>query len=269
MVGLVAATAATIRKLIGLSINQTVEEAKELVRTQKTPPEHQRKLEELMQKLLAAQSELRDLKHPITEFPGRGLGTFLATQTSKPVPKVEPFLPDGGFELVVPSNDDYSIKFYRFVTEGSDMKGVMMITNDRLSAIGRNTIIIRTARSFDSRHNDYRDGRAFGAFSRTEPNAVEAGCSGKPTVLVRKTSSVPDLMVGNDDQNPLKWPENDNSKIHKWLLNLTVDALTVEIPNRTPATPLAPINVTFVLVWDTEQNEFFIEPPPASAPTSA
>lgn len=172
-----------------------------------------------------------------------------------------PLLADGSTEHKIASPDDFIV---RIVCEGvNTTKGLTLnVINDRLSAIGKTRLIIRSAQSFDSRKNGYRDGRAFRPFDHTEPDPIDAGYSGKAVWLVHKRSSHPHLFAGNDDQHPLFWPDNDKSTIQRWLVSFEVLAFTLPAQQGDPDIPLKSVKQTISLAWNPSKNEFFIDKAP-------
>ena len=111
---------------------------------------------------------------------------------------------------MISSPDDFTVRIVR--EEKTAIKGLILnIVNERLAAIGKTRLIIRSARSFDSRKNGYRDGRTFKPFDTTEQQPIEASCNGKGVWFVHKRRSHPHLFAGNDDQHPLEWPDSDKS----------------------------------------------------------
>lgn len=171
-----------------------------------------------------------------------------------------PLLPDGATELVLSSPDAFAIRISRYEDPGQ--KGLLItLQNDRLAAIGTSTISVLAAQSFDFRHKAYRDGRRFVAFSCSDAGPIDASYPGKGIWLVRKQVSDGNLAIGNESGHPLEWPPNDGSPIHKWLLSLKVTAQTVATRDRPNPIPLAPITAKLVVLWNREENEFFIEQP--------
>jgi hypothetical protein len=172
---------------------------------------------------------------------------------------------DGGGEYAFASPDDFIIRIAR--EENDTTKGLLLsVTNDRLSAIAKTRLIIRSARSFDSTKHEYRDGRMFKPFDKVDPDPIEAGYSGKGIWFFHKRSSHPHVFAGNDDQHPLIWPENDKSTVHKWLVSFEVLAFTVPAKQSDPGIPLKTVKQTIVLAWNLSKNEFFIDEAPEQRP---
>jgi predicted nucleotide-binding protein len=175
---------------------------------------------------------------------------------SKPA---NPLLADGAEEFIADSPDDFSLKITRYEDNGG--KGLLLgVENRRLSAIAPYRMRILSARSFDSRQNDYRDGRLFNAFSGTVTKPIEASCPGENIWLVRKKPDSSHLTAGNQNANFLEWPASDKSYLQRWLLSIDVSTQTIPKPN-TNAIPLTPIALQIVVIWNPEKNEFFIEEP--------
>ncbi len=168
-----------------------------------------------------------------------------------------PVVADGENNCETLSPDDFAVRIVR--EEGSSLTGFTLnIVNWRLSAIEKTRLIVRSARSFDSRKGDYRDGRRFNAFDSTDPDPIEAGCSGKSVWFVHKASSRAHLLIGSNDQHPLFWPDNDTSNVHRWLISFEVLAFAVPTQGGGAGVQLKGIKQAIVLTWDKSKNEFFI-----------
>jgi hypothetical protein len=167
-----------------------------------------------------------------------------------------PLLADGSDELTLSSPDDFTVSIKRLAS--GDSKGlVISISNHRLLAIGEQTVAIGQAQSFDSRHQAYREDR-FTPYSRKLTTPVHASCVGDASWLIRKTSSKPDLFVGNDEDHKLQWPDADKSPVQTWRLVVEVKVLTIGTP-RDAVRALQPLIIDFVIIWNPENSEFFIE----------
>lgn len=195
---------------------------------------------------------------PISDLYYPRLSDEVKEQAARDVQPPNPLMADGSAEYLVASPDGFTVRIVH--EQNESIKGLMLsIVNERLSAIGQTRLIIRSAQSFDSNKNAYRDGRTFKPFDNTNPGPIEAGYSGKGIWLVHKRASHPHPFAGNDDQHPLLWPDNDRSTFHRWLVSFEVLALTVPPQNNDPGMQLKTVKQTIVLVWNPSKDEFFID----------
>jgi len=154
------------------------------------------------------------------------------------------------------SPDNYAVHILKHGE--AETRGVMAkFTNDSLKVIPGYTITFRSARSYDSRLGDYRDGKTFTAYSFSSQEVIHAGESGTPQWIIRKIDKMPHLHVGTDNDHPAIWPKNDRSTLQKWLLSVHAVALTEVGPHSRQG--LAPIPLELIIVWDPAKNEFSIE----------
>jgi hypothetical protein len=154
------------------------------------------------------------------------------------------------------SPDNYAVHILKH--DEAATRGVMAkFTNDSLKVIPGYTITFRSARSYDSRLGDYRDGKTFTAYAFSSQEVIHAGESGTPQWIIRKIDKMPHLYVGTDKDHPAIWPKNDQSILQKWLLSVHTVALTEVGPNSRQG--LAPIPLELIIVWDPAKNEFSIE----------
>lgn len=166
------------------------------------------------------------------------------------------------FSIISPDGLRLTVERY----ENQDGKGLLAtFHNEGLMTIARTNLRILTARSFDSKHNDYRDGVPFAAITIPQMDPIPGSESGKGIWLLRKAPSASDLRIGNDQDRYLKWPTNDTSTIQKWLLHIDYGAqLFAKAPGAAPS-PLERTEVYTVVAWNRDTNEFFIEHALASA----
>lgn len=161
-----------------------------------------------------------------------------------------------GAELIFNSPDDISIKITP--NEWQHLKGyIVNVINRRLGAINRVKVTVYSAQSFDSRHGAYRDGRDFSGFARIEPDPIGASHSGKSLWLVRKDRGE-QLLVGDDTEHPLRWPDADPSTIQRWRLTVAIDGQTVPAKSSDAIVVLKQVKMTLILTWDKDKNEFGI-----------
>ena len=192
------------------------------------------------------------------EPPLTGAKPSVSVLGKPPKDEVNPLVSSGGMDFVFSTPDDVAIKVER--NEDSGMKGLIIrIVNHRLSAIGRHVLAVSHGRSFDQRHNAYRDGYAFEPFILVNNGPILASCVGDSIWLVRKPIWGDHLLVGNDTQHELRWPDADNSSIHKWSLSIGVDTFIVSKGPYDKRTQLTPLNTELIFVWNRDKNEFFIE----------
>jgi hypothetical protein len=159
-------------------------------------------------------------------------------------------------ELTITSRDDISVRITP--NEWQHMKGyVISVVNRRLGAVGRVKLTVYSARSFDKRQCDYRDGRDFNAFAKIIPDPIDASRSSKPIWFVRKDRGEM-LLVGEDSDHPLRWPGEDTSTVQQWRLTIAIDAQTVPIDSSQAPTVLGQMKMLLVLTWNKATNEFSI-----------
>ena len=196
-----------------------------------------------------------------------------ADQAKAPTPIVAN--PQDEFSLVSPdkteflasSPDHFFLKISRY--ENEHAKGLLAtVHNVGLLTIARITLRIISARSYDSRHSDYRDGITFKATAFTQQQQISGSESGAGMWFVRKSPSNSHLLAGSEESSPLKWPSNDNSVGHRWLVHLDVNGTRLPTPANAIPVALRPIDAEVILLWNKETNEFFIEPYQQPAPAS-
>ena len=56
----------------------------------------------------------------------------------------------------------------------------------------------------------------------------------------------------------MQWPNADHSPIQRWLLRIDVSTQKLPKPGE-QAVPLRPVELDLHLVWNPDQNEFFID----------
>ncbi len=174
------------------------------------------------------------------------------------IPHADAIKPDGEQQIEIVSPDKVGLKIAWHSND--DSSGLLATpVNHSLNAVQKFRVRILSARSYDSDFEDYRDGRSFRAYSNVDPNAVEAKCNGKPLWIVRKSIGESDLLVGNDQGHPLKWPENDHSSVHRWLLSLDFCAEIAPSPQRKLPSLLRPCVYTLVVTWQPSSNKFGID----------
>jgi hypothetical protein len=187
----------------------------------------------------------------------RGFETAPETKDGDVNKEPNPLLPDGSNEFVVTSPNDFSVRIKRH--QDRQIKGLILgIENHRLGAIGPFRLRILSARSFDSRHNQYRQNGNFSAFVGQTTTPTTASCTSENMWLIRKPDTGPHLQAGNSSGNEMEWPNADKSPIQRWLLKIDVSTQTVPQPGE-KAVPLHPIELDLHLVWNPEKEEFFID----------
>ncbi len=141
------------------------------------------------------------------------------------------------------------------------MKGLRLrIRNDGLSAIAKVIITIRSARSFDARHAEFRDGLEFKAVRFFAADLIRAAHAGHDEWLVCKKADKDHLFAGPVGAGSLMvWPPLDFSEVQRWLLSLSVEAQTFAPSAASLAKPLTEIKLNAVICWDKRTNEFSIE----------
>jgi hypothetical protein len=139
-----------------------------------------------------------------------------------------PLVLGGRDELLVCSADDFTVHITRYTADQT--KGLLVVvSNERLSAISPFRLRFLQARSFDGRHGDFRQ-NSLNAFSGLSRQPIQPSCNSEAMALIRKLQSRY-MLVGNDDQHPPTWPENAKSPVHKWLLTIDVFVQTVARSN--------------------------------------
>jgi hypothetical protein len=84
-------------------------------------------------------------------------------------------------------------------------------------------------------------------------------CSGQNMWLIRKPPGSAHLEGGNQSPgHELVWPNADPSSVQRWLLKIDVLTKTIAKPGE-PAVPLKSIELELPIVWNPQNNEFFIE----------
>jgi hypothetical protein len=160
--------------------------------------------------------------------------------------------------LDLPSPDHYTVEIRE--EKHGDMTGLMLkVKNTGLHAISKVRIIVYSARSFDSNHQQFRQEVALSGIVIDHPNRIGASSIGLPKWLMAKQASKECLFVGDNTSSELKWPELDTSVVHKWLLHIGVNAETVAQLSSEKVTPLAMIKTDVVVLWNTAENTFLIE----------
>jgi hypothetical protein len=71
------------------------------------------------------------------------------------------------------------------------------------------------------------------------------------------------LIVGNDQDHHLLWPENDNSNVQKWLLKLNVAAVIANTKGPNLQMPLGMLAFVLILEWNSRNNDMVISRQPA------
>jgi len=193
--------------------------------------------------------EITTLKASIARLEGR-----------KPAPRAAasaaPEIHAANGELILNSPDDIAVKVTP--NEWQHLKGyIISVVNHRLGAINRVKFTVYSAQSFDTRHNAYRDGRDFNAFARIEPDPIDASHSGRGLWFVRKDRGLP-LLVGDDSDHPLRWPDADPATVQRWRLTIAIDSQTVPMKESDAIVLLRQVKMTLILTWDKEKNEFGI-----------
>ena len=115
--------------------------------------------------------------------------TTLQEQPDKLTPDASSAPSADGEEFVFRSSDDISLKIKH--NEWQHLKGFLIIVvNHRLTAIGKVKLTVYSAQSFDSSHNEYRDGSGFKAYTKTDSDVIHPSCSGKTPWLVQRTEAM-------------------------------------------------------------------------------
>lgn len=162
-------------------------------------------------------------------------------------------IPDGS-GIVLTSVDEFSVRV-RFSSAGRVRGITATVVNDRLDAIVVTSLNVRSARSLDTNHQDFRDGAEFNPVSQNLSELVQAACSGNPMWLVRKEPSVQYLLAGNDGAHAMTWPQNDKSDLQQWKISLEVSARLWDRGSGR-GTVLQPIKSDLLVQWNTSLNEF-------------
>lgn len=159
-------------------------------------------------------------------------------------------------ELILTTPEDIAVKITP--NEWQHMKGyVISVVNHRLGAIGRVKLTVYSAQSFDERHNDYRDGQDFTAFAKVAADPIDASHTGKAMWFVRKDRG-DIILVGDDSDHPLRWPDADKSTMQRWRLTIAIDAQTAPMDSSHSPTPLKQLKASVIVTWNTEKNRFSI-----------
>jgi hypothetical protein len=165
-------------------------------------------------------------------------------------------------ESVIHTSDDYLVRIQPYASQSTHGL-TLTIDNNRLGGIYQVRVIISKARSYDSRHRDFRDS-FINAVVMSSPDVIAPGLSGKPFLLVRKEPNYPHLFAGDSFRFPLPWPTNDKSPVHKWNLDFRVQVALW--PPSPPGGALKELFADFTFLWDPVANEFSIERPSVSMP---
>jgi hypothetical protein len=151
------------------------------------------------------------------------------------------------------------LAFHLTAEAHGDTVGFMLrIRNDGLKAISEIAVVIYTARGFDQKLKDFRDGIEFNAVRLTGFGMIGAGSTGNAKWLVAKKEGQAHLFVGDNTATLLRWPPNDQSTFQKWRIKLAVLA-SLHPSGATKAAPLKPIKLILDIGWDMKENTFSIE----------
>jgi hypothetical protein len=171
------------------------------------------------------------------------------------VPVPQPLGEAGHKERSFSSEAGFSVRVRQ--EEHGVAKGLMLqVQNDRLDSIAGISISIHSARSYDARLKDFRDGHGFAGVRVEQPELIRAGFPGRNAWLVAKDVGRTPLFVGGNANALLEWPRLDSSDVQKWLLSVSVLANSAPRNAATPAEKLAPIEFQVMVAWDTRTNEF-------------
>jgi hypothetical protein len=126
-------------------------------------------------------------------------------------------------KLDLPSPDHYTLEIRE--EKHGDMTGLMMKVKDTgLQAISKVRITVYSIRGFDNNHQQFRQEVALSGIVIDQPDRIGASAIGRQKWLMAKQLSKDCLFVGDNTSRELKWPELDTSVVHKWLLNIGVNA---------------------------------------------
>jgi predicted nucleotide-binding protein len=169
--------------------------------------------------------------------------------------------PADNLPLLLVSPDFYSIELDR--RTDSDSHGLFLtVTNDRLGMIRQYKIVGRSARSFDTRHQAFRDPFEFSTFVIDRANIIGPSDTAVGGWIIRKASQSDHLLAGDNPTSPMRWPPNDKSPIQKWSLSLRIDAFIpgkAGAPNNLQA--LSPIEAELIVTWNPSNDEFILLQP--------
>ncbi len=219
---------------------------------------HEHRIKDLTQTLrkgdddrIAKAKRIEDLEAKIAPVPT----ALVAPQT---IPAVAAATRADEREAFIATHDDFRIRIAREST-GQNHRLVLTLLNDRLTVLAKYRATIRTCRSFDARHNDYRDGREFSAVYREMPNPILASYTSAGFVIVHNRQTDPRLFAGENDQQALIWPANDQSSVQRWKMEIELIAFAMPPQPNTqpPALPLVRFSLT--VLWNPAVPDITIE----------
>jgi hypothetical protein len=142
---------------------------------------------------------------------------------------------------------------------------MLYIENNTLGPISHISVGVLTAQSYDEQLKDWRDGRPFKPFRNEYSSTLDSGHITSVMWLLRKTNTIGGgvLMIGSvaKGEAQLKWPNNDKSKVHQWLLSLSIFTQTEPPDDHHKPVDLEPINIKVIGIWDPHKNEFSMDIP--------
>jgi hypothetical protein len=165
--------------------------------------------------------------------------------------------------LVISSPDQFSLRIAKVDSGG--IHGIeAQVENDRLTSIHQIRLILSDVSSFDSRHGAFREA-SVNARTFTRPDMIRPSTSGKPILLVWKSTHSARLVTGeNNVLRELLWPDRDKAEIERWKLSLRVQAFASPVNSQEQSPPLGELSTEIIFTWNRARNEFSIETPRGS-----
>lgn len=206
--------------------------------------EQKDKLKDLSDQLASSQQQIEELKSAL-----RNDNASLALPAQEP-PKVS--APSGQADsLSIDIEGKYVLLFNTHATSGTH--GIIGSFSNNSARVLRDILITVTdGVSLDSRLKQYRESFNFKPVTIGAGSVLEAGDKLESFWLVHKPKGKIAHLLGRSDQNPLKWPNNDLSKVRLWKITVALNATCGAATDKTPLSFTGRINVS----WSEEADQF-------------